>query len=42
MTDNPSKIITIEDLMDILDISSKKTIYHTFNEGNQYICCHIE
>jgi len=27
MIDNPSKIITIEDVMDILAISSKKTIY---------------
>jgi len=27
MIDNPSKIITIEDVMDTLAISSKKTIY---------------
>ncbi|MEK1831033.1 hypothetical protein AAAC51_41115 [Priestia megaterium] len=27
MIDNPSKIITIEDVMDMLAISSKKTIY---------------
>lgn len=27
MIDNPSKIITIEDVMDKLAISSKKTIY---------------
>ena len=27
MIDNPSKIITIEDVMGILAISSKKTIY---------------
>ena len=27
MIDNPSEIITIEDVMDTLDISSKKTIY---------------
>ncbi|MGG1369978.1 helix-turn-helix domain-containing protein [Priestia megaterium] len=33
MIDNPSKIITIEDVMDILAISSKKTIYTYIRRG---------
>ena len=33
MINNPSKIITIEDVMDILAISSKKTIYTYIQRG---------
>ncbi|MCM3773722.1 helix-turn-helix domain-containing protein [Priestia aryabhattai] len=33
MIDNPSKIITIEDVMDMLTISSKKTIYTYIQQG---------
>ncbi|UYP07235.1 helix-turn-helix domain-containing protein [Priestia megaterium] len=36
MIDNPSKIITIEDVMDILAISSKKTIYTYIQRGKLY------
>ncbi|NGY80322.1 helix-turn-helix domain-containing protein (plasmid) [Bacillus megaterium] len=33
MIDNPSKIITIEDVMEMLAISSKKTIYTYIQQG---------
>lgn len=33
MIDNPTKIITIEDVMEILSISSKKTIYTYIQQG---------
>ncbi|NER40508.1 helix-turn-helix domain-containing protein (plasmid) [Bacillus megaterium] len=33
MIDNPTKIITIEDVMEMLSISSKKTIYTYIQQG---------
>ncbi|MUL34455.1 helix-turn-helix domain-containing protein [Priestia megaterium] len=33
MIDNPTKIITIEDVMEMLTISSKKTIYTYIQQG---------
>lgn len=40
MIDNTSKIITIEDIMETLAISSKKPYIHIFNEENHSICRH--
>lgn len=40
MNNKPIKIITIEDVMDMLAISSKKPFTHTFNEENLLICRH--